>query len=120
MSDRVDLRLVPANQDLAHDAAKQEYIRIVKGAGENSLDYVLVDGIYRDECALAATAALAIGGLLIIDNIERYVHTDTRAPERLRAVASPKWTQFQQRVALWRSLWSTSGVTDTAIWIKTD
>ena len=85
------------------------------------LDYILVDAIYRGECALKAADALRPGGLLIVDNVERYLpDASTRSPERIRGEVSPIWSRVRMRVATWRRLWTTNGVYDTGIWIKTD
>jgi len=115
---QAELHLVPADEDRASDPEREAYLAFAAPA--NSLDYVLVDAIYRGECALRATTALRLGGLLVVDNVERYLPSTTRAPERLTGAPSAVWLEFQHRVADWRSIWTSNGVTDTAIWIKTD
>jgi predicted O-methyltransferase YrrM len=119
LEQRVDLRLVPASEGL-RDEQRDAYIGVVRNLPADSLDYVLVDAIYRGECAMGAVDALRLGGVLILDNAERYLPHATRSPERLMSVATDDWLAFERRVEHWRCLWTSNGVSDTAIWIKTD
>ncbi len=98
-----------------------DYVRVLERFPLESIDFVLVDGVYRDSCALEAIPRIRPGGLLIIDNVNRYLPNDSRSPDSLPAGqdhASPKWAEFGQRVQEWRCFWSCSGLTDTAIYIK--
>ena len=119
LADKVNLHLVEADENRPRDPERHTYLSFLESAGP--LDYVLVDAIYRGECAVRAVNVLRPGGLLIVDNIERYLpETLSRSPERIRGNASPVWSEFQSRVAAWRRLWTSNGVFDTAIWIKTN
>lgn len=82
------------------------------------LDFCLVDGLFRDLCALEASRLLAPGGLLIVDNVERYMATGLGLPEAAEGWASDIWRRFGQEVDDWRSLWFDDGVSATAMWIK--
>jgi hypothetical protein len=62
---------------------------------------------------------LKVGGLLIVDNAERYLPHSRRTPESLKGPVRPEWREFLARVADWRPVWTTNGVTCTALWIKT-
>jgi len=115
---QAELHLVPADEDRPNDPEREAYLAFAAPA--NSLDYVLVDAVYRGECALRAATALRPGGLLVVDNVERYLPSTTRAPERLRSEPTAVWLEVQRRVADWRRIWTSNGVCDTAIWIKTD
>lgn len=102
-------------------AAGSEYVRALDRFGPQSLDFVLVDGIYRADCALGATEKLRPGGLLIIDNVNWYLPCSSCAPNSRRADQGPvneKWLEFESRVADWARDWTSSGVTDTAIFHK--
>jgi predicted O-methyltransferase YrrM len=119
LAGKVDLHLVNADEDNSTDPGRDAYLSFVDST--KPLDYVVVDAIYRGMCACKAAYALRPGGLLIVDNIERYLaDVPTRSPERIRTQVTPVWTEFRTRVASWRRLWTSNGVTDTAIWIKTD
>lgn len=97
-------------------SAREAYCGALDDLGAAPVDVVLVDGLVRDRCALSAVGALAPGGLLIIDDVERYLPSNSRAPNARGSFASPVWVEFEQRVRGWRRVWTTSGVSDTAIW----
>ena len=102
-------------------AAGSGYVRVLDRFGPESLDFVLVDGIYRAECALGATEGLRPGGLLIVDNINWYLPSMSHAPNSrcpAQGPANEKWGKFESRVAAWARDWTSSGVTDTVIFYK--
>lgn len=87
---------------------------------DNSLDFVLVDSAkLRDQYALAMLSYIRPGGLLIIDNIERYLPNKSIAPASIREnFRSDKWKDFYDRTQTWRQIWFSNGVMDTAFWFK--
>jgi len=40
---------------------------------ESSLDFILIDGKKRDSCALAALPRIKPGGIIIVDDVHRYI-----------------------------------------------
>jgi len=102
----------------AREGERAPYVRVVDDIVPHSLDFVLVDGRLRAECALAALDRLRTGGILIIDNIERYLPSDSRSPCAYShdGPVSGEWALFSRVVELWRCMWTTNGVWDTAIW----
>lgn len=111
-----DLRHVPGvDGSPEHRAA---VLAVVDQFGPDALDYVFVDGLYRDEEALRATRVVRSGGLVVVDNANTYLPSRGRSPWRVTAPATPVWREFLEAVAEWRLLWTSSGVWDTAIWIK--
>ena len=117
----VDYRYIPthsAHGDEDHMGSPAYVERAVAGLGPDSLDYVLVDGAHRAECAWRAVDLIRPGGLLILDNAERYLPFPSRSPERLRHPPNACWRRFQERIAAWRLIWTSSGVTDTALWLR--
>lgn len=69
----VDLRLVSLDHDGAEPPPEQitvvpAYVAVADGFGDESLDFVLVDGSYRSLCVLAARPKLTPGGLLVVDD----------------------------------------------------
>lgn len=98
-----------------------EYAGAVLQLPDESLDFVLVDGKDRDRCAVNAVAKLKPGGLLIIDNVERYLPSASRCPYArgpLDGYASETWRQFASLTHRWRRIWTSDGVTDTALFFK--
>lgn len=98
------------------------YVRAADRFADGELDVCIVDGPppQRLECALAAIPKLAAGGLLLVDDIHWFLDHPTFAPHSRRGKGpiSEGWRQFEALVADWRCVWTTDGVTDTAIWIK--
>jgi hypothetical protein len=101
----------------AEDMAR--YVGATADLAPGSLDYVLVDGIYRAECTTRAMELLEPGGILILDNANRYLPSASRSPDSLgQSPPTPEWAEIQVRLASWRLIWTSNGVTDTALWIK--
>lgn len=116
----VDLHLVP--QDKApDDALDAAYVRMTERFATGSLDFVLVDGVYRDCCALKALRVIRPGGLLIIDNANWFLPCGSRSPDSRSAQQGPHgaiWEEVLQSIRQWRTIWTSSGVTDTALFFK--
>jgi hypothetical protein len=109
-------RDVPADR-----GAESEYVGVTSRFAVASLDFVLVDGAYRDFCALAAIPKIKSGGLLIIDNVNWCLPSESRSPASRSPAAGPDgpvWSRVWETVRPWRSIWTSSGVWDTAIFIK--
>ena len=99
----------------------QEYLRIAQKLPEQSIDFALVDGKLRDRCVEVAIRLLKPGGLLIIDNAERYLPNASRAPESIgnRSIPSAElWHSLIQRLESWRCIWTSNGVFDTALFVR--
>jgi hypothetical protein len=97
------------------------YINVVNSFVPNSLDFILVDGELREYCALASLKILKPCGILILDNANWYLPSKSRSPssrDEVQGAQSVVWDEFLQKVENWRCIWTTSGVTDTAIFFK--
>lgn len=113
----VDLRLI--EQDKPEEVGKESrYVRVIQEFSENSLDFVLVDGVYRAHCALGVLDRVKPGGILILDNSNWFVPSDSRAPNSQREPASEEWAEFLDLVSDWRSIWTSNGVWDTTLYFK--
>ena len=118
-----------ANVDYLHrprdvpdaDGATAAYVRVLDGVADESLDFVLVDGIYRNHCAVRAVAKVKRGGMIAVDNVNWFLPSATRSPAS-RGPADPAvdavWQTFAQQTTGWRRIWTSSGVTDTLILLK--
>src|SRR5688500_11513096 len=100
-----------------------DYVRIVDEFADGSLGFALVDGASSDargHCANAVIPKLAPCGLLVVDNVNWFLDHETHSPSSRYGLgpANEIWAALQQRVKGWRMMWTTSGVTDAAIWIK--
>jgi hypothetical protein len=86
-----------------------------------SLDFVLVDGQLRHECAAVALHLIKPGGILIIDNAEWFIPHNSHSPgaiARTGAPVSDGWTAVLAELGHWRLVWTSNGVWDTAIYCK--
>jgi len=99
-----------------------DYYKVIEEFEDNSLDFVLIDGKHRGILALTALHKVKIGGLIIIDNINRYLPYQTYSPHSINndlEKMEKEWTLFNIELHLLREIWTSNGVTDTAIFIKT-
>lgn len=115
-------RVKPALADLPvdHRLCRDEsaYVGVARGFQAASLDVALVDGAWRDQCALAMQTALRPGGLLVIDNVNWYLPSPgTRSPSALQHHTA-RWDQFGESVRPWRRIWVSDGVNDTGLFVK--
>jgi hypothetical protein len=96
------------------------YVSVCDDFEDESLGFVLIDGSARDACACAVIPKIKRGGLLVIDNINWFLDHSTTSPSSRQGLGpvNQQWAQFEERVAEWRMIWSSSGITDTAIWIR--
>ena len=86
-----------------------------------SLDFVLVDGIDRGKCAVTSLEKLKPGGILVIDDVHRYLPSESRAPLARTLNDGPvdeDWQEFLNRTMDWEYIWTSNGVKDTVIYHK--
>jgi predicted O-methyltransferase YrrM len=116
----VDYILAPEDQPM-EQGGSSAYAKTALAFPDASLDFSLVDGHYRDYSAKFILPKVKPGGLLIIDNVNWYLPCESRAPNSRTPALGPKtqaWADVAQELASWRSIWTSSGVWDTAIFIK--
>ena len=116
----VTYKIVRMDRDEASgsDAA---YVTVVQAFARHSLDFVLVDGIYREFCALQAIERIRPGGILVIDNANWYLPSNSKSPDSRTPSDGPRgevWCRVYDLLRNWRRIWTSSGVTDTAIFIS--
>jgi predicted O-methyltransferase YrrM len=116
----VDYRCHPRDEpDATGD--QSAYAQVAKFLDNESIDFALVDGLYRDHVTLFLLPKIRPGGMLVIDNVNRYLPSLTKSPASLRlptAPATSAWEQAAAALAGWRRIWTSSGVWDTAIFVK--
>ncbi|MFZ2657290.1 MAG: class I SAM-dependent methyltransferase [Victivallales bacterium] len=99
---------------------RPDYPAVLERFTDNSLDFVLVDGRYRSECAELATRKIKPGGLLVLDNSDLYFYHPTTTPSPLRKPSDmePAWQAFQTSIQSWRQYHTSNGVFDTSFFFK--
>jgi predicted O-methyltransferase YrrM len=118
--DNVDYILAPGDQPMER-GGESAYARTALAFPDDSLDFALVDGHYRDYSAKFTLPKIKPGGMLIIDNVNWYLPCQSKAPNSRTATLGPKtpaWAEVAAELAGWRTIWTTCGVWDTAIFIK--
>jgi len=111
-------------QHAAGAGAKIEQIAdrvVTKRLEHRSLDFALIDGHYRDYSARFILAKVKPGGMLIIDNANWSLPCRSKSPNSRNPAlgpATPTWAEVAEELSSWRPIWTSSGVWDTAIFIK--
>jgi predicted O-methyltransferase YrrM len=103
------------------DGASAAYVRVADRFANAKLDFCLVDGMYRDNCALAVVPKLKSGGLLVIDNASWFLPSESTSPNSRPIGSEPysaAWKNFLDITADWRRIWTYSGVTATLLMFK--
>lgn len=96
----------------------EAYVGVARSFPASSLHFALVDGAHRDRCVDAIIHAIKPGGLLTIDNANWYMTSpETRSPHQLWQ-GTQAWKDIERRLSLWRLVWTTNGVTDTALFFR--
>lgn len=123
LSGKVVYRLVPCDHDEVDEPQDHAYAHVIEEYPENSFDWVLVDGNIRLTCLRAATKRVRPGGLLILDNANRYVPNFVDGDfatvhEGRGEPRTPGWTQALRELEQWRAVLTSDGIWDTRFWQK--
>lgn len=97
------------------------YVRVLEDFDPESLDYVLIDGIYRGSCACGCLTRVKPGGVIIVDNVNHYLPCTSRSPNsrsQKDGPANQQWQKFWDTAQNWRRIWTSNGVSDTAFFFK--
>lgn len=81
--------------------AYRDYFSFIDRFPDEYFDFIVVDGRARVECGFHAIPKLKPGGVLVLDNSERI-----------------RYQPLKEKLTSWQSIWTTSGLTDTTLWIK--
>jgi predicted O-methyltransferase YrrM len=102
-------------------SSETNYVNATREFELSSLDVVLVDGTYRAQCVLKSLPLLKPGGLLIIDNVNRYLPSNSKSPNSRSIAQGPiddEWRQVCDQINSWRFFWTSNGISDTAFFFK--
>lgn len=123
LASKVDQRLVLCEGANELETEEHAYIDVVRELPDQSLDFVLVDGRLRLGCLCAAREKVRPGGLLILDNANRFVpnqfggHHSTVSEPRDQPF-SARWREVLESLASWRAVLTSNGLWDTRIWVR--
>ena len=79
----------------------EAYYNYINEYPNNHFDFVLIDGRARTECGLNAIPKLKHQGLLVLDNSER-----------------SRYDLLREKLQDWPKIYTTTGLTNTTIWVK--
>ncbi len=97
------------------------YTSVIDTFADAHFDFILVDGLFRDEAFLRSLPKLKPGGWLIFDNANWYLPSASRTPHSRSledGPASPGFAEVARRIQGWPLTWTSNGVNDTAIYVK--
>lgn len=104
------------------ESRPESYLKWVENIPEKSLDFALVDSENaRDVLCLALISKIKNGGFLMLDNANWFLPSASRAPHSRKPEQGPanaQWQAFLEAVSCWKVIWTGSGVTDTAFFIR--
>lgn len=105
-----------------HLKSVSEYTKAIQSIDDNSLDFCLIDGEFRDICAIETIPKIAINGMLVIDNINWFIpslHSSSPASiKEHNKFFNENWKEFYMKTSSWEYIWTSNGVTDTGIFLK--
>lgn len=120
-AERPDATTMYADQRVINGEIAGNYARQVEEVPDGTLDFALVDGMWRDLCFQVGIRKIRSGGLLVLDNANWSLPSKTRSPNSVSDVSAIPTELFRtcwDTVRHWRCYWTSDGVSDTAIFFK--
>lgn len=123
MTARVDYRCIPCEHAEQDEPASHPYADVALAIQDESLDFALVDGNIRALCMLRVMPKLRKGGLLILDNANRYVPNrhmggHSTIHEARDLPRTRLWEEILTALRDWRSINTSDGIWDTRVWMR--
>lgn len=86
---------------------------------DNAVSVLINDGRVRGAIAKRSVGKVIPGGMIVIDNAERYLPNRFKLPEsRLAEKPECDWKAFCEQTERWRRIWTSDGVTATLLLFK--
>lgn len=120
----VDYRLIDCGElNEQSEPASHPYAAAIEEFPDGHFDFIFVDGNIRLPCMNAALGKLKAGGLLALDNANRYIPNHflgefTTVHEPCAKPYSSGWAAWSEKVNTWRWINTTNGIWDTRFWVK--
>jgi predicted O-methyltransferase YrrM len=119
----VDYRHVPCELEEVDEPTAHPYADVARELPDQALDFVLVDGHIRVACVEAALIKLKPGGLLILDNANRFIPNQlsagfTTVHEPRAEARTERWGRVVEQLHSWRAIITSDRIWDTRFWIK--
>jgi hypothetical protein len=123
LSAKVDYRHIPCELSEQDEPESHPYCNVADELPDESLDFALVDGMIRTACMRRVQSKIKPGGLLALDNANRYVpnlslgrYSTIHVPRN--EPASSGWVEVLRQLENWRAILTTDGIWDTRFWVK--
>ena len=97
------------------------YLDVTNAFPDGFFDFVVVDGLFRDGAFLRSIPKLRDEGFIVFDNVNWYLPSNSDTPHSCSYADGPANEGFGKVadiVRSWKTVWTTNGVNDTAIFIK--
>lgn len=119
----VDYHLFPKpdNQAPLDAVMRSDYVQAGGKIGENSLDFVLVDGVSRPACLIHSLPLMKSGAFLILDDANHYLPSLSKAPNSRNPENGPlndEWKSVEENLSGWNAFWFGNGVKETVVFRK--
>lgn len=100
-----------------NDSGAFLYVSSIKKYEDGYFDFILIDGKHRDRCAMLSLDKIKKGGIIIIDNAERYIPNSFNIPQSIgpENFKNNNWYLFYNKIRLKRKYWTSNGVWSTLI-----
>jgi predicted O-methyltransferase YrrM len=120
---KVDYRLVPCELEELEEPPTHPYAEVAREFPDGSLDFAMVDGMIRETCMRAVMPKIKPGGLLILDNANRYFpnpslggYATTHEPRS--EYRTPACARLARDLEAWRHGLLTDKLWDTRVWVR--
>lgn len=103
-----------------YDPLTSGYLKRVSDLVDNYFDLVLIDGKLRGHCALIGLQKLKNNGIMVIDNVERYIFIGSKTPESIKdeSQMTEEWIKFKELTSDYRKILFDNGITVTMMIFK--
>lgn len=123
LMEKVEHRFIACDWVERSEPVAHPYADAIEEFADDSFDFVLVDGNIRLPCMRKAQAKLKPGGLLVLDNADRYfpnhfVGEFSSVTEPRSEPRSPGWVEMGEKLKGWRWINTTNRIWDTRFWVK--
>lgn len=122
-AEKVDYRFVACEQEECEEPVSHAYADVAASLDNESLDFALVDGTIRINCMESVLDKIKPGGLLILDNANRFIPNRFGAGfatihEPRETPRGPRWERMIAQLRPWRWIHTSDGIWDTRFWLK--
>ncbi|MEW6671028.1 MAG: class I SAM-dependent methyltransferase [Thermodesulfobacteriota bacterium] len=120
ISFKVDYRIIALNTKIKNYSENQSYADVVNEFPDEYFDFALLDGKIRHVCFKNVLSKIRIGGIVVLDDSERYVPSDASGTyfEKGNYQTETEWFDLLGRIKNWRTIVSTNGIKKTRLWVK--